>query len=147
MTPLAQASQGHSMGVKADTHLRPLERKQQRQKLRELVGLAPRCLGAEKVGMGPAAEGQQGCSLSRESQPRWQEHRAMDSDRHRCGQLKHSVQGHRPQPCSENLGQLSRWICSSTSKKTHRHCRQIICVSVSGTLVETDNQGMVNSSK
>ena len=81
MTPLAQASQGQSRGVKANTHLRPLERKQQRQKLRELVGLAPRCLGAEKVGMGPAAEGQQGCCLSRESQLRWQEHRAMDSDR------------------------------------------------------------------
>ena len=81
MTLLVQASHGHSRGAKADTHLRPLERKQLRQKLRELVGLAPRCLGAEKVGMGPAAEGQQGRSLSRESQLRWQEHGAMDSDR------------------------------------------------------------------
>ena len=81
MTLLAQASHGHSRGVKADTHLRPLEKKQHRQKLRELVGLAPRCLGAEKVCMGPAAEGQQVCSLSRESQLYWQEHGATDSDR------------------------------------------------------------------
>lgn len=65
----------------------------------------------------------------------------------RHGELKHSVQGQRLQPCSGNLGQLSPGICSSASKEKHRCRPQMIRVSVSSTLLHKDKQDMVNSSQ